>query len=153
MTPVPAIHEPVQMPVPRLLQVMAAVEVPAGFTPVRLRLLPGGMALDLSRPHFTFGRHSQCDLRLPTPEVSRRHGRLFFSAGEWVLEDCNSLNGSYVNDKRVVRCTLRFGDQIRIGDYTFEVQRAGVSLGEHILRTIADVLPAAIVEAPIRQAS
>ena len=43
------------------------------------------------------GRHSQADIRLPLPDVSRRHCRFFFGEGVWQVLDLNSLNGVFLN--------------------------------------------------------
>jgi pSer/pThr/pTyr-binding forkhead associated (FHA) protein len=130
-----------QIVMPKLSHTHASVELPKGFVPIRWVLIPSGLTLDLRRPQITIGRHSQCDLRLPMPDVSRRHARLFFSTEEWVLEDCNSLNGVFVNDERVVRCSLKMGDVVHIGGFSFHVQPAGEAADEQVLRDIAEALP------------
>ena len=47
--------------------------------------------------------------------VSRRHARLSFRDGRWVLRDLDSTNGTRVNGKRVVRCRLEPGDRLSLG--------------------------------------
>jgi pSer/pThr/pTyr-binding forkhead associated (FHA) protein len=139
MVPVP--RETLKVVLPRLLPVSDEAELPPDFMPIRLVWIPCGMVFDLHRPHLTIGRHSQCDLRLPLPDVSRKHARLFYSGSEWVLEDCNSLNGTFVNAERVVRCSLHLGDKIRIGGFTLQVQPANYVADEEVLRQIAEAIP------------
>jgi pSer/pThr/pTyr-binding forkhead associated (FHA) protein len=101
------------------------LELPVGFAPIRLVLAPHGLVLELNRPNMVLGRHSQCDLHLPLPDVSRRHCRVLFEHGQWFVEDGESLNGIFVNNKRVKRAELKLNDCVRIGGYTFVVRPAG----------------------------
>jgi pSer/pThr/pTyr-binding forkhead associated (FHA) protein len=94
---------------------------PAEFVPLRLVLQPGNMAIELTRPDMIVGRHSDADIRLPLPDVSRRHCRFVFGNGTWVVMDLNSLNGVFVNDEPVAHATLKQGDRVRIGGYIFVV--------------------------------
>ena len=90
--------------------------------PLRLVLRPGGAFVDCTRPDLVIGRHSAADVRLPLPDVSRRHCRLVCADGAWQLIDLDSLNGVHVNGERVRQAVLRHHDQIRIGGFTFEVE-------------------------------
>jgi pSer/pThr/pTyr-binding forkhead associated (FHA) protein len=96
-------------------------ELPPDFVPLRLVLQPSGMAVELTRPSMVLGRHSEADVRLPLPDVSRRHCRFFFE-GQWRVQDLNSLNGTFVNDEPIREVALQQGDEIRIGGFTFLVE-------------------------------
>ena len=61
--------------------------LPADFIPLRLVLKTSGAAVDLTRPDMVLGRHSQADVRLPLPDVSRRHCRFYFLEGAWHVQD------------------------------------------------------------------
>ena len=61
------------------------------------------------------GRHPACDVVLDAPTVSRRHARLRFRDGNWILQDLDSTNGTSVNRARVARCQLRPGDRLTVG--------------------------------------
>jgi hypothetical protein len=76
------------------------------------------LALDWSggQGELILGRHHSCDLVLSDPSVSRRHARLVFRDGNWVLQDLESTNGTIVNGVLVGRCALRPGDRVMIGD-------------------------------------
>ena len=63
----------------------------------------------------------QCDVVLPEATVSRRHARLLFRDGSWVLQDLESTNGTSVNHVRVGRCELRPGDLLVLGDAQLRV--------------------------------
>ncbi len=77
------------------------------------------LALDWSgaQPELLVGRHRTCDVVLGDLTVSRRHARLSFRDGRWILRDLASTNGTTVNGLRVGRCELRPGDRILLGDH------------------------------------
>ena len=62
------------------------------------------------------GRHHGCDVVLDDLSVSRKHARLVFRDGSWVVQDLESTNGTIVNGVRVGRCALRPGDHLALGD-------------------------------------
>jgi predicted component of type VI protein secretion system len=97
-------------------------ELPADFVPLRLVLLPTGAAIEVLQPEALLGRHSEADIRLPLPDVSRRHCRFVFADAQWHVQDLNSLNGVFVNEKRVQRVVLHPRDTVRLGGFTFEVE-------------------------------
>src|SRR5438128_1985002 len=68
------------------------------FVPLRLLAQPGGLCIELTKPDMLIGRHSEADVRLALPDVSRRHCRFVFAQGQWQVIDLNSLNGIYVNE-------------------------------------------------------
>ncbi|HYH06540.1 MAG TPA: FHA domain-containing serine/threonine-protein kinase [Thermoanaerobaculia bacterium] len=61
------------------------------------------------------GRDRTCSIVLAHPAVSRRHARITIGGQAPVLEDLQSANGTYVNDARVERATLKPGDIVRFG--------------------------------------
>jgi hypothetical protein len=62
------------------------------------------------------GRYHACDVVLSHMSVSRRHARLTFRDGNWVLRDLDSTNGTLVNGEPVIRCRLLPGDVLTLGD-------------------------------------
>jgi hypothetical protein len=128
-------------------------ELPHGFFPLRLVLQPSGFSVELTRPDMVLGRHSEADIRLPLPDVSRRHCRFAFQEGCWHVHDLNSLNGTYVNGQAAPHAVLHHGDTLRMGGFTFEVQLQSshptVQLparpaGDDLIHRIADILPAPV---------
>ncbi len=115
--------------------------LPANFFPLRLVLQPSGASVEMNRPQMTIGRHSDCDVRLPLPDVSRRHCRLEFTATGWQVIDLNSLNGIQVNGEQVLQAPLEQGDLLRIGGFTFvaDLTPSTGSAGhvESILKTLS----------------
>lgn len=65
----------------------------------------------------TIGRRRENDLILTDLSVSRNHAQLSFNKGQLVIEDLNSANGVYVNNKKIDDpCPLKVGDEIIIGE-------------------------------------
>ena len=77
-----------------------------------------------SRP-VGIGRSPDNDLPVDNLAVSNHHARVFFEAGRLVVEDLDSLNGTFVNDLRVERATLHDGDSIWIGKHHIKVDASG----------------------------
>src|SRR3954468_5539232 len=57
------------------------------------------------------GRRSGADIVLDDPTVSRRHALVLDRGGGAVIADDRSLNGVYVNGRRVSEAPLRHGDE------------------------------------------
>jgi pSer/pThr/pTyr-binding forkhead associated (FHA) protein len=100
-------------------------ELPADFVPLRLVLQPSGAVVAVDRPDVLVGRHTEADVRLPLPDVSRRHCRLQFVAGGWRVVDLSSLNGIHVNGEQVQQAPLAQDDLLRIGGFTFAIDLTG----------------------------
>lgn len=77
-----------------------------------------------SRP-VNIGRSPDNDLPVDNLAVSNHHARVYFEAGRLVVEDMDSLNGTFVNDLRVERATLHDGDSIWIGKHHIKVDTTG----------------------------
>jgi pSer/pThr/pTyr-binding forkhead associated (FHA) protein len=125
-----------------------------GCPPLRLVLRPGGPVVELSRPDVLVGRHSEADVRLPLPDVSRRHCRLLFRDGAWHVLDLKSLNGVFVNDEPVANAVLRHGDTLRVGGFLFAVELPPALVEtppDGLLHRISRALPPG--EPPLRKAS
>lgn len=61
------------------------------------------------------GRDRSCAIVLSHPAVSRRHARLTLSGDRFTLEDLKSANGTFVNNNRVEKASLKPGDVVRFG--------------------------------------
>ena len=75
-----------------------------------------------TRP-VTIGRAPDNDIPIDNLAVSNYHARVYVEAGSLVVEDLNSLNGSFLNDIRVERAMLMDGDNILIGKHSILVDQ------------------------------
>jgi pSer/pThr/pTyr-binding forkhead associated (FHA) protein len=83
----------------------------------------------LDRPILNIGRTVDNDIVIDNLAVSRLHAVLEKDKGEYYIRDCDSLNGTLVNNKKVGRAKLQHGDEIAIGKHKLKVQRqAGVDI-------------------------
>lgn len=71
------------------------------------------------------GRAPDNDLPVDNLAVSNYHARVYFEGQKLVIEDLDSLNGTFVNDMRVERATLHDGDSIHIGKHHIKVDTMG----------------------------
>ena len=64
---------------------------------------------------FRIGRQPESELIIRDSRVSRTHARIVAENGEYAIEDCGSLHGTYVNGRRITRQALRDSDKIEFG--------------------------------------
>jgi pSer/pThr/pTyr-binding forkhead associated (FHA) protein len=76
-----------------------------------------GETFPLDADRITVGRSPECDIFLDDVTVSRRHAVLSRSDDGYVLADEGSLNGTFVNKRRVESAELSDGDELQIGKY------------------------------------
>ena len=77
---------------------------------------------------ISIGRVQGNDLLLPKGNVSKRHARIVFRDGRFIVTDLKSTNGSYVNGHRIAQATIvREGDKIYIGDFILKVDAGTAS--------------------------
>ncbi|MGI5939591.1 MAG: FHA domain-containing protein [Thermoleophilia bacterium] len=76
-----------------------------------------GETIPLDTDILTIGRSPHSDIFLDDVTVSRHHARVMRDDSGFVLEDLNSLNGTYVNRKRIERHRLVERDELQIGKF------------------------------------
>jgi hypothetical protein len=76
-----------------------------------------GETFPLHQDRLTVGRNPDSDIFLDDVTVSRDHAIIVRRGADYHLDDCGSLNGTYVNRKRVESQLLRHGDELQIGKY------------------------------------
>ena len=81
------------------------------------RILPGSIK--------TIGRAPRADFIVDATLVSRIHCRVTAGAGELEVVDLDSTNGTFVNDERVARASLKPGDRLGVGRVEFVISREG----------------------------
>ena len=74
----------------------------------------------------TVGRQDDCQLRIKSSQVSRKHCELFEKKGLLLVKDLGSSNGTYVNGKRIEgQRVLEPGDELTIGKVKLRVAKVG----------------------------
>jgi len=78
---------------------------------------PGkGREIPLTEELLTIGRLEDSDVVIDDRLASRHHAEIERKHGQYVLSDCGSRNGTFVNSERITEPhTLRDGDEIQIG--------------------------------------
>jgi pSer/pThr/pTyr-binding forkhead associated (FHA) protein len=76
-----------------------------------------GETFALTGDRLGIGRRPESDIFLDDVTVSRDHALLVRRGGHYYLDDCGSLNGTYVNRQRVDSHKLEDGDELQIGKY------------------------------------
>ncbi|MCP4196667.1 MAG: GGDEF domain-containing protein [Proteobacteria bacterium] len=79
-----------------------------------------GRQYTLKGSNASIGRDPSNDIVVDNDSVSRRHARLTVEAGQRLITDLQSTNGSYVNNKPILTHFLQNGDQVKIGDTIFK---------------------------------
>jgi hypothetical protein len=80
----------------------------------------GGMAGETfipTGPRTLIGRSPDCDVFLDDVTVSRRHAELLREGERFTIRDLGSLNGTFVNRRRVEAAELNDDDEVQVGKY------------------------------------
>ena len=78
----------------------------------------------VDRLPFTIGRSTEADLILAEPSVSRKHCQIRTGPDGLELVDLSSLNGTWVNDRRVTRIRLTGRTEFQVGPYRLRFEPA-----------------------------
>ncbi len=98
----------------------------------------------------SIGRASDCTIPIKDRYLSRKHAEIAAVGGVWVLKDCGSANGTFLNGMRVERDhPLHTGDRIRLGDteIVFESEEHKTDR----LLAIADTKSKTTIAIPVRE--
>jgi len=76
-----------------------------------------GESFPLEGERLTIGRRPDSDVFLDDVTVSRDHAILVRRGSDYHLDDCGSLNGTYVNRRRIESHRLVDGDELQVGKY------------------------------------
>ena len=82
--------------------------------------------VELNFAEIFVGRAVECAIRTDDPLVSRRHARVYFQNGNYVIEDLQSANGIFLGEVRVQSHTMQSGDSVRCGNLWLRYVNDGV---------------------------
>lgn len=74
--------------------------------------------IPIAKSTLSIGRLPDNDIVIDNLAVSGYHARLILDEDHYVIEDLSSLNGTFLNNQRVRRGSLKNGDSIVIGKHT-----------------------------------
>ena len=74
--------------------------------------------IPINKPAITIGRVDSNDIKIENLAVSREHAKIVQDEDRYIIEDLNSLNGTFLNEKRVMKGILRNNDEILVGKHT-----------------------------------
>ncbi len=90
-----------------------------------------GMSFPLLASQAIIGREEGLDIVLQDPESSRRHARISWQRGHFIIEDLGSTNGTFVNSVQITAPQLlNPGDSIGIGQTTLVFQIPGSPMNQ-----------------------
>lgn len=115
------------------------------FSPFRQQLQGAAVSI---------GRASDCSIPIKDRYLSRKHAEIVADGGSWILKDCGSANGTYLNGSRVERDhPLRTGDRIRLGDteIVFETAEHNTDRILAVADTPADTSPSMTISIPVNE--
>ncbi|BBB93033.1 MAG TPA: DUF3662 and FHA domain-containing protein [Methylomusa anaerophila] len=78
--------------------------------------LDTGLSVDITAGRVNIGRRESNELPLSDMNTSRLHAYVIYEDNHHIILDAKSLNGTYVNNHRVYRKTLKDGDRIKVGN-------------------------------------
>lgn len=113
---------------PETSDAIPVVDVPSDLQiiPSKLVMTAGprrGQELRLDRREVTIGRAENADLVIRDEFASTHHAKLVLMNGEWLIQDLNSTNGTFVNGKRVgTPLVVRANTPVQIGNSVFELR-------------------------------
>ena len=110
-----------------------------------------GAAFTLEGDQITIGRDSVNEIVINDAEISRRHARLTFQGGKYVLEDLGSTNGTFVNGQRLAGPrVLKAGEVVSFGEQIVMVFEAtNFDAGATVVSPRAAVVPSVSRPAPV----
>jgi hypothetical protein len=76
-----------------------------------------GESFAVEGERMTIGRRPDSAVFLDDVTVSRDHALLVHRGSDWYIDDCGSLNGTYVNRERIDSRRLSDGDELQVGKY------------------------------------
>lgn len=118
--------------------------------PLTLRVFKGDELVtskDYDRDIIKIGRLSSAHLVLDDEKVSRIHSVIEVAPdGSLSIIDMGSVEGTFVNGKRVNKGTLAFGDEVKVGNTTIKVEAAGAAPAVAAVTAAAVVPPPAVAQ-------
>jgi hypothetical protein len=99
---------------------------PTGSNATKLVITEGdrtGHQIRLDRRELTIGRSEDSDLVVDDEYASTHHAKLVLINNDWLIQDLNSTNGTYLDGGRVgTPAVVKLNTQVRVGKTVFELR-------------------------------
>jgi pSer/pThr/pTyr-binding forkhead associated (FHA) protein len=113
-----------------------------------------GMSFPLVGNQTVIGREEGLEISLQDPESSRRHTRVLWQAGQYVIEDMGSTNGTFVNGVQITAPQiLNPGDSVGVGQTALVFQVAGAPVGAAPYQQPYQQAPPPVPQTPVAQSA
>lgn len=125
----PQAASPAPAVAPRPVAAASAASAPAATTGTASRLVitsgaKEGLELELGNQPLTIGRSGESGLVIRDDYTSTHHARLVLWSDEWVIQDLDSTNGTFLGGVRVTAPTpVPLNTPVKIGTTSFELRR------------------------------
>ncbi|HYH99840.1 adventurous gliding motility protein GltG, partial [Hyalangium sp.] len=124
--------------------------------PLTLKVFKGDalvISKDFERDIIKIGRLSSAHLCLEDEKVSRIHSVIEVSAdGSLSIIDMGSVEGTYVNGKRVNKGKVTFGDEIRVGGTTIRLENPAAVAAVNLAAAVSSTEVTTRIELPVPEA-
>ena len=77
--------------------------------------------VESDKSQITIGRGEENDIVIDNLAVSKQHARILRYLDGYSIEDLNSTNGTYLNEKMVSKAELKHKDVLTVGKHTLEI--------------------------------
>ena len=82
-----------------------------------------GTEIALAGRQLTIGRAGDSDLIVDDEYASTHHAKLVFINGDWLIQDLDSTNGTFLDGQKVsTPLPVAMNTQVRVGQTTFELR-------------------------------
>jgi hypothetical protein len=117
---------PVAPPVSTNTGANPLVSEPTGAMATKLVVTEGDLAgkiMRLDRREITIGRSDGSDLVVDDEYASSNHAKLVLINNDWLIQDLNSTNGTFLDGQRVgTPAVVKLNTRVRVGKTVFELR-------------------------------
>jgi len=78
--------------------------------------------IETDKEVITIGRNADNDIQIDNLSVSKKHAKITRDKGGYSIEDLNSTNGTYLNEKMISKGQMSHQDVVTVGKHTLEIQ-------------------------------
>ena len=77
--------------------------------------------IETDKGEITIGRNPGNDIHIDNLGVSKQHAKISKQDSAYVIEDLNSTNGTFINNKRIAKAILNDSDEVHIGKHSLKI--------------------------------